>query len=97
MVGVVRAGVQFAAVANDAVPLWFHVYTCEPKFAVMFLFPVMMNVSGFVVVVVSPLQPSKPEPGAGVAVSWIDVPWLYVAWFGTAAAVPLPAVDSVSV
>src|SRR5262245_8229799 len=70
---------------------------CWPKFAVMFLFDGMMSVSGFALLVVSPLQPSKPQPNAGDAVSWMLVPWLYVAWFGAAAAVPLPVVDSVNV
>src|SRR6185369_5087384 len=70
---------------------------CWPKFAAMFLFEVMMNVSGFVLPVVSPLQKSKFQPADGVAVSWMLVPWVYVTWFGTAATVPLPAVDSVSV
>jgi hypothetical protein len=64
---------------------------------VKFLFEVMMNVSGFVLPVVSPLQKSKFQPGAGVAVSCTLVPWLYVTRFGTAATEPLPTVDSVSV
>src|SRR5262252_9657982 len=70
---------------------------CWPKFAVMFLFDVMMNASGFALPVVSPLQKSKFQPADGVAVSCTDVPWLYVTWFGTAATLPLPTVDSVSV
>src|SRR5262249_54741832 len=96
-VGRLRAGVQFAAVANDAVPLWFHVYVVWLKFAVMLLFAVMTNVSGLVTPVVSPLQPANTQPAAGVAVSWIDVPCAYVTWFGAGVTVPLPTVDSVSV
>src|SRR3982751_4595905 len=63
----------------------------------MFLFDVIVNVSGFVVVVVSPLQKSKFQPAFGVAVICTTVPWSYVAWLGAATAVPLPTVDSVSV
>ena len=40
----------------------------------MFLFAVMLNVSGFVVPVVSPLQPANWKPAFGVAVSVTLVP-----------------------
>jgi len=40
------------------------------KFAVMFLFPLIIMLSGFVDPVASPLQPVKVKPVLGVAVIW---------------------------
>src|SRR5512143_255938 len=56
----------------------------------------MVTLSEFVEPEASPLQPTKCQPGAGVAVSVTELPWSYVAWSGAFATLPLPTVVTVS-